>query len=159
MEDNKPNFKEATYWDALFSFTHGNEDRAAMRAAQHVWEKFVTPLQSENASLREQLENHRANLKAAKGIIDSKREEIASLRSSLSEKEAIIESNCNSYKEQLNDAHIKLAEKEKEIQELKASIQYYYNVLSEVRGKDWCVKPDHVLQRFFKALPPNPTEQ
>lgn len=44
---------------------------------------------------------------------------------------------------------------EDEITKLKEAIKYYYCVLHEVRGESWAEKPDHVMQKFFDALPPN----
>jgi hypothetical protein len=32
------------------------------------------------------------------------------------------------------------------------AIQYYFEVLEEVRGKDWDSKPDHVLSKMIAAV-------
>lgn len=36
--------------------------------------------------------------------------------------------------------------------QLAEAIQYYFDMLEEVRGPDWADKPDHVLQKMLKAL-------
>lgn len=32
------------------------------------------------------------------------------------------------------------------------AIQYYFDVLEEVRGEDWAQKPDHVLSKMIAAV-------
>jgi hypothetical protein len=36
--------------------------------------------------------------------------------------------------------------------ELLEALQYYFDVLDEVRGKDWAEKPDHVLSKMINAV-------
>ena len=36
--------------------------------------------------------------------------------------------------------------------ELLEAIQYYFDVLEEVRGDDWNKKPDHVLSKMINAI-------
>lgn len=36
--------------------------------------------------------------------------------------------------------------------DLAEAIQYYFDVLDEVRGEDWDKKPDHVLQKMLAAM-------
>jgi len=36
--------------------------------------------------------------------------------------------------------------------ELREAIQYYFDVLEEVRGADWKEKPDHVLAKMINAM-------
>ena len=36
--------------------------------------------------------------------------------------------------------------------ELLEAIQYYFDVLEEVRGETWADKPDHVLKKFLEAV-------
>jgi hypothetical protein len=35
---------------------------------------------------------------------------------------------------------------------LAEAIQYYFDVLDEVRGEDWDKRPDHVLQKMLAAM-------
>lgn len=60
--EEKPDFDNLKYWDALFNFRLGNEDRAAALAANHVWGKYVEPLQKE---LKEREEQWISKVKAA----------------------------------------------------------------------------------------------
>ena len=35
--------------------------------------------------------------------------------------------------------------------DLLEALEYYFEVLEEVRGKDWAERPDHVLAKMLKA--------
>jgi hypothetical protein len=39
-----------------------------------------------------------------------------------------------------------------ESDKLREAIQYYFDVLEEVRGADWKEKPDHVLAKMINAM-------
>ena len=41
---------------------------------------------------------------------------------------------------------------EKENDELKKAIQYYFDVLKDVQGRGWDKKPDHVLEKMLKVM-------
>jgi hypothetical protein len=43
-----------------------------------------------------------------------------------------------------------------EVTRLREAIQYYFDVLDEVRGESWKDKPDHVLKKMIDAMNPKP---
>jgi len=61
----------------------------------------------------------------------------------------------------LSQAYLDLAEIKDRRDEVRESVKYYFDVLEEVRGKDWNKNPDHVLQKMLSAyekyIPPNKT--
>lgn len=52
----------------------------------------------------------------------------------------------------LNSRDKQIELQQKQIAELKDAIQYYFDVLSEVRGSNWNEKPDHVLAKMLTAM-------
>jgi hypothetical protein len=59
----------------------------------------------------------------------------------------------------MNKYASRISELEAENKRLREAIQYYFDVLKEVNGKDFLKRPDHVIEKMLDAMNPQPPKE